>query len=108
MTFDIILLATTFFATVAIGCFKLGQKHRKTENSFYRFEQEILGLRNELQHRRDWYEQWHNTCRLIDIQRNGRSNFFTFCRGNETFTIETMGLLSDDIAEWRKQAGLFQ
>ena len=47
-----------------------------------------------------------NACRLLSIHRNGRLNVFTFARGDETFTIETMGLLSDNIDEWRKVAGL--
>lgn len=43
---------------------------------------------------------------LVSIERKGRMNLFTFKRNGEVFTIETMGLLSDDIAAWRKKAGL--
>lgn len=43
---------------------------------------------------------------LVSIERKGRMNLFTFKRDGEVFTIETMGLLSDNIAAWRKKAGL--
>lgn len=39
---------------------------------------------------------------LIAIERKGRSNIFKFMVGGETYEIETMGLLSDDVAQWRK------
>ena len=47
-----------------------------------------------------------NACRLLAIHRNGRVNVFTFARGDQIFTIETMGLLSDNVDEWRNVAGL--
>lgn len=47
-----------------------------------------------------------NACRLLAIHRNGRLNVFTFARNDDVFSIETMGLLSDNVEEWRKQAGL--
>lgn len=46
------------------------------------------------------------SCRLISIQRNGRVNVFTFARNDQIFTIETVGLLSDEPREWRRLAGL--
>lgn len=49
---------------------------------------------------------FNQSARLVDIQRNGRMNVFTFIREGKTFTIETMGLLSDDLPEWRRKAGL--
>jgi hypothetical protein len=39
---------------------------------------------------------------LVSIERQGRSNFFTFMRNGELIKIETMGLISDDIGQWRK------
>lgn len=47
-------------------------------------------------------------CRLIAIDRNGRWIVFTFARGDKIFTFETMGLMSDNIQDWRKEAGLDQ
>lgn len=47
-----------------------------------------------------------NACRLLSIHRNGRVNIFTFARHEQIFTIETMGLLSDQPDEWRRLAGL--
>lgn len=40
---------------------------------------------------------------LVDIQRDGRVNKFTFSRNGEFHIIETMGLLSDDLPEWKKR-----
>lgn len=37
---------------------------------------------------------------LVDIRRIGRCNTFVFSNG---YKIETMGLLSDDIHEWREK-----
>lgn len=39
---------------------------------------------------------------LLGITREGRSNKFVFVRNGEMFEIETMGLLSDDVQQWRK------
>lgn len=47
-----------------------------------------------------------NACRLIDIQQDGRYLFFTFSKGEEIFVIETMKLMSDNVKDWRKKAGL--
>lgn len=49
-----------------------------------------------------------DACRLIAIHRSGRMNTFTFVRGNASFMIQTMGLMSDVPDDWRKQAGLDQ
>ena len=53
-------------------------------------------------------EQFIDSCKLIDINRNGRVNVFTFARGDDFFAIECMGLLSDDVDGWRQQAGLIE
>lgn len=42
-----------------------------------------------------------NRTMLIDIERKGRMNVFVFMRGRERIEIETVGLLSDNIQEWR-------
>lgn len=47
-----------------------------------------------------------DSCRLIAIHRDGRLNVFTYQRNDEIFTIETMGLLGDDVEGWRKRAGV--
>lgn len=49
---------------------------------------------------------YQNACKLVAITRNGRMNVFTFERNGEHFEIETMGMLSDDLAGWKEQAGL--
>lgn len=38
---------------------------------------------------------------IVHIDRQQRMNRFTFQRGNETYTIETMGLISDNLPEWK-------
>jgi hypothetical protein len=57
---------------------------------------------------RDVANQFLTSCRLLSIHRNGRLNVFTFARGDQIFTVETMGLLSDNPDEWRTMAGLTQ
>lgn len=39
---------------------------------------------------------------LIGIERTGRENKFTFLRGDKTVVIETMGLISDNIRQWKE------
>lgn len=39
---------------------------------------------------------------LVDIVREGRVNKFIFMRQGKLFTVETMGLISDDIVRWKK------
>lgn len=51
-------------------------------------------------------EQYIKAPKLIALHRNGRLNVWTFARGDELITIETMGLLSDDVEGWRNQLGL--
>lgn len=80
---------------------------------FYRYRQRALIAEQQVQFWKELVEQRANVanefmqaCRLISIDRNLRFNYFTFARGNETFTIETMGLLSDNLDEWYTKAGL--
>lgn len=41
---------------------------------------------------------------LIGIERVGRVNKFTFSRGEgEPYVVETMGLLSDNLPEWKEK-----
>jgi hypothetical protein len=39
---------------------------------------------------------------LVSLTREGRINRFTFLRNGQMFRIETMGLLSDDWNQWKK------
>jgi len=38
---------------------------------------------------------------LIGIERNQRVNKFTFVRSGELYVVETMGLISDNLPEWK-------
>lgn len=40
---------------------------------------------------------------LIGIERVGKKNKFIFVRNNEVIEVETMGLISDDIPEWKRK-----
>lgn len=40
---------------------------------------------------------------LISVERVGRVNKFTFVRGSELYVIETMGLIGDNIPEWKEK-----
>lgn len=48
----------------------------------------------------------HDNAFLISIEREGRLNKFTFARGDKLVVIETMGLISDDFGQWRKDLGV--
>jgi len=43
---------------------------------------------------------------LVSLERNGRVNKFIFARGEKMICIETMGLISDDFGQWRKDLGV--
>ena len=47
-----------------------------------------------------------DACKLRTIVRNGRMIIFTFERKGKFFTIETMGMLSDNIDNWKVKAGV--
>jgi hypothetical protein len=40
---------------------------------------------------------------LMNVERAGRVNTFTFCRNGEFYKIETMGLMSDNLPEWKEK-----
>ena len=40
---------------------------------------------------------------LVQIERSGRVNKFTFVRGDKVIQIETMGMISDDFGKWREE-----
>lgn len=45
--------------------------------------------------------------RLTDISKKGRTLTLTFCNSNGSiWTIEAYGTLADDVAGWRRNAGL--
>lgn len=80
---------------------------------FYRFRHRALWAehqaetwKNLVDSRANIANTWIQACKLINIQRDERMNYFTFARGEKTFVIETMGLLGDDVVEWKQQAGL--
>lgn len=61
---------------------------------------------SHLEHDQSTARAFLDAGRLIGISRQGRMNVFTFARGNKIFTIETMGIMSDEPDVWREQAGL--
>ena len=48
-------------------------------------------------------DRLRNQTLLIDIQRDGRLNKFTFMRGDKVEVVETMGLISDDVGGWKRR-----
>lgn len=40
---------------------------------------------------------------LIGLERVGRVNKFTFARGGKIVEIETMGLISDNLPQWKEE-----
>ena len=48
-------------------------------------------------------EMLQNRALLFSIEREGRTNKFTFIRNGKFHQIETMGLLSDDLTDWKRK-----
>lgn len=48
-------------------------------------------------------EKLKNHSYLIGIEREGRENIFTFARDNQVHQIKTMGLISDNLPEWKEK-----
>jgi hypothetical protein len=46
-------------------------------------------------------EKLQEVSMLTGIERKGRENLFTFLRGGEVIQIKTMGLMSDNMPEWK-------
>lgn len=44
-----------------------------------------------------------NKAFLVSIERKGRENIFTFLRNGKLFEIRTMGLISDNIPQWKER-----
>ena len=40
---------------------------------------------------------------LISMERVGRENIFTFARGEGTYQVRTMAMMSDNIPQWRQE-----
>lgn len=93
-------VSTTLILTIA---FALHYRRRFGESLI-----EIGRLNTHHSQAQDVSREFLNACRLLSIHRNGRVNVFTFARGDQIFTVETMGLLSDNPDEWRTMAGLTQ
>lgn len=96
------LLNAAIIITLGIYAFIVGRQDRKIKQ----LTKERDTWKALVDQRANTAQQFLNSCRLIDIKRDTRFNYFTFARGNDVFTIETMGILSDTPDEWRKQAGL--
>ena len=48
-------------------------------------------------------EQLQQRAFLLDIQRIGRVNQFSFVRNGEIYRIETVGMISDNLPEWKER-----
>lgn len=68
---------------------------------------QMLALNEELQAKLDASikanEQLSKRAFLMDIQRDGKLNKFMFVRDKQFHMVETMGLLSDNVNEWKEQ-----
>lgn len=100
---ELVLLATITVA-FSLGAYAVGKQQRQLEQ----VTKERDTWKTLVDQRANTAQQFLIACRLIEIKRDARFNYFTFARGNDVFTIETMGLLSDTPDEWRKRAGLMQ
>ena len=57
----------------------------------------------QLQKSHDENEKLLHYAFIVGIEREGRVNKFTFIRDDKLIQIETMGLLSDNLPEWKEQ-----
>lgn len=67
------------------------------------FGKRVKQLETELTKVRAAAEEMASYAFLIGIERNGRTNRFTFIKNGAPYVIETMGLISDDISEWKEK-----
>jgi len=51
-------------------------------------------------------KSFENCATLMDIKQHGSANVFTFQRNAKTFEIRTYGTLSDNVEQWKKDAGI--
>jgi hypothetical protein len=101
-----ILIAATIGLSIALAFAVFDASHYRRVAHAHFSEVELSRCRDIRAH--SIADDFLSSCRLLSIHRNGRLNVFTFARGDQVFTVETMGLLSDNPDEWRKLAGLTQ
>lgn len=66
----------------------------------------IAFLENELAKTDEYARKLEMRNTLINIERDGRYNRFTFVINGQIKIIETMGLLSDDLSDWKRSLGI--
>lgn len=66
------------------------------------FNAQLAELQERLERAEAAAQEMAKHAYLVGINRDGRSNKFIFVRGGQMHEIETMGLLSDNPAQWRK------
>ena len=66
------------------------------------FERQLAEVQERLERAEAAAQEMAKHAHLIGITRDGRTNKFVFVRAGQMFEIETMGLLSDNPAQWRK------
>jgi hypothetical protein len=86
--------------------FKLPSSSRKLAQRVKELEAQNAVLAENLENLTAAARAMDGRAYLFKIDRDGRTNKFTFVRGTELHVIETMGLLSDDIEQWRNDLGL--
>lgn len=70
---------------------------------FFRKQIIIEELRERLEAAIKANEEIQKHSYLVDIDRKGRVNRFIFMRRGEIHAIETMGLISDDLPNWKRK-----
>ena len=63
-------------------------------------------LENSQKHNDELLESFKRSAHLIGIERQDRTNIFTFVRDGNTFDIQTFSAMSDNVNEWCDLAGL--
>lgn len=66
------------------------------------FERQLAEVQERLDRAEAAAQEMAKHAYLIGINRDGRTNKFVFVRAGQMYEIKTMGLLSDNPAQWRK------
>jgi len=70
---------------------------------FFKNKQRIKTLQEQLENLLKITEDMRENAYLVGIEREGRTNKFIFMRNGKLIQIETIGMISDDLPEWKKQ-----
>jgi len=69
-------------------------------HAYYKTHRKLMKL---LKERMTAMQELQDRSYIVSIERDGRWNKFLFSRKKEIITIETMGLIGDDLPGWKEK-----